>query len=51
MVEGDHLEDINIDGRIILKWTCMKQMEGCGLDYPGPKQGLIKISCKHSKGL
>jgi hypothetical protein len=32
--EGDHLEDLGVDGRIILKWTCERL-------YGGTWTGLI----------
>jgi len=31
--EGDHLEDIDIDGRIILKMNLQEMVQGHGLDW------------------
>jgi hypothetical protein len=33
--EGDHLEDPDIDGRIILRWIFRKWDVGHGLDHSG----------------
>jgi len=33
--EGDHLEDLAVDGRIILKWTLRSGMRKRGLDCSG----------------
>jgi len=32
MMEGDHLEDLGVDGWIILRWICRKWVGGHGLD-------------------
>jgi hypothetical protein len=35
-MEGDHLKDPGVDGRIILKWTCERlDGGGHGLDQSG----------------
>jgi hypothetical protein len=44
----DHLEHLNIDGRIILKWILGKEGSGWGLDKPGSGQRLLTGSCFQS---
>jgi hypothetical protein len=39
--ERDHLEDLRIDGTIILKWILRKQGKGCGLDSSGSVFGPV----------
>ena len=33
--DGGHLEDPDVDGRIILRWIFRKRDVGCGLDRAG----------------
>jgi hypothetical protein len=40
--EGDHLEDPNVNGRILLKWI-LKGMKGRGLDLSGPIKGQVEV--------
>jgi hypothetical protein len=41
------LVDLDVDGRIILKWILGNRMEGCGLDSSGSEYGPVAGSCKH----
>jgi hypothetical protein len=48
-MEGDHLEDICVDGRIILKFILKQnRIRGCGLDSSGSGQGQVAGCCKDS---
>jgi hypothetical protein len=40
-MEGDHLKDPGVDGRIILKWISQKWDGGHGLDWSGSGQGQV----------
>ena len=40
-MKGDHLEDLSVDGRIILKWI-FKQWDG-GVDWIGMAQDRIGV--------
>jgi hypothetical protein len=33
--ERDHLVDLRVDRRVLLKWILRNVMGGCGLDYSG----------------
>jgi hypothetical protein len=44
--ERDHAEDLNVEGKIILKWVYWKQVGGRGLDYSGSRQGPVAGSCE-----
>jgi hypothetical protein len=46
--EGDHLKDIGVDGRIILKWILEKWDGWHGLDRSGSAYGQVVGSCKCS---
>jgi hypothetical protein len=43
----NHLEDQDVDGRIILGWILEKRVGGCGLDASGSGQGPAAGSCEH----
>jgi hypothetical protein len=45
--EGDHLEDPDVDGRIILKWIFERLDGGHGLDQFDPRKGLVAGSCEY----
>jgi hypothetical protein len=48
-LEGrDHLEDLVIDGKLILKWILGKQGVKCGMDISGSNQGSVAGCCEHS---
>jgi hypothetical protein len=44
----NHLEDLGIGGRIVLKQISEKYSVRCGLDASGSGQGLVVGCCKHS---
>jgi hypothetical protein len=41
----DHLENLGIGGRIILKLILNKRVQGCGLDSSGPGYDPVADSC------
>jgi len=45
-MEGDHLEDPEVDGRIILRWIFRKWFGGHGLDSSGSGYGHLASTCK-----
>jgi len=48
LIETDHLKDLDVRGRIILKRILDKNNgEECGLDLPGSGQEQIAGSCEH----
>jgi hypothetical protein len=46
--ERDHLEDIDVEGRIILKWIFKKRDRGHGLDWSASGQGQVAGACECS---
>jgi len=50
--EKEHLEDLAVDGRIVLKWICKKWDEGTGTGFiwlrKGTLEGLLECSNKRS---
>jgi hypothetical protein len=47
--EGHHKEDVDIEGRVILKWILMKWDEGRGLDAFCLKTRILAYFHEHSK--
>jgi hypothetical protein len=46
--KGDHMEDPDIDGRIILIWIFKNWNGGHGLDLSGSRWGEVAGSCEFS---
>jgi len=46
MRERDHLEDLGIDGKIILKWLFEKWDGEHGLDWSGSQKGQVAGYCE-----
>jgi hypothetical protein len=42
----DHLEDLGVDGRIILEWILGNGMGNCRLDLSGLGLGPVTCSCE-----
>jgi hypothetical protein len=47
MKGGDHLENLNVNQKIILKWILENKMGSYELDSSGSGQGPVVRSCKH----
>jgi hypothetical protein len=43
----DHLENLGIDGNVILKGSYVNRFRECGLDSSGSRQGPVAGSCEH----
>jgi hypothetical protein len=41
----DHLQNLDVDERIILKWVWKKKMWGCGLDSLDLGEGAVPSVC------
>jgi hypothetical protein len=44
-----HLENLDVDSNIILKWSIKQYVEGFGLDASGSGEGHVAGSCDHGK--
>jgi hypothetical protein len=44
----DHLEDVGIDGKIVMEWMLRKQVGWCRLDSPGLGQESVEGYCEYS---
>ena len=44
--KGDHVEDLGVDGNIILK-LILTRMGGCGTDLSGSRDGPSMGSCEY----
>jgi hypothetical protein len=43
---GDHLEDLGVDGNIILEWI-LNMVGVCRLESSGQGEGAVEGSCEH----
>jgi hypothetical protein len=48
--ERDHLEDLGIDEKIILKWILKTRLGGRGLGQSNLRQGQVADCCEHGNG-
>jgi hypothetical protein len=45
--EGDHLEDLDVDWRIIVNLSQRRSVGECGRDLSGSAKGLVEGCCEH----
>jgi hypothetical protein len=48
ILDGEHFEDLGVDGKIILERILGNRVERFGLDTSGSGQGPVVGSCEHS---
>jgi hypothetical protein len=44
----DNSEDIDVEGKIIVKWISRNNVGRCGLDSSGLEQGPVAGPCEHA---
>jgi hypothetical protein len=47
MKEWNYLEHLDVDGRLLLKWSQRNKCEGCRVDSYGSEQRPVWSSCEH----